>query len=180
MTLAETIQAVKDSYRERDEFIEGDVLYPQSIIQGQATTVLSGLAADSVDLIVTSPPYFGVVDYVKSQRLTLEWLGEDLESLRENELGARSKRHRKRAAEQFADELSTALARMAGVLKPNAVCAIVYGTSDKRTSVELPAMAEKAGLESLGELARQISVQRSLSPSLKDETLFLFRKPTSH
>lgn len=49
---------------------------------------------DSVDLVVTSPPYPNMTDYVTSQRLSYYFLGFELTD-RDLEIGARSKRSRK-------------------------------------------------------------------------------------
>src|SRR6266478_2080272 len=76
---------------------------------GDARDILGRIAAESVDLVVTSPPYFGVSDYVKSQRLSMEWFGIDIEPLRLKEIGARSKRHRSRAADEYLSELGGVL-----------------------------------------------------------------------
>jgi hypothetical protein len=52
---------------------------PAKIWCGDAREILSKVPPESVDLIITSPPYFGVSDYVKSQRLSMEWFGIGLE-----------------------------------------------------------------------------------------------------
>ena len=39
------------------------------IIEGDARSVITRCVTGSAQLIVTSPPYFGVADYVKAQRL---------------------------------------------------------------------------------------------------------------
>jgi len=49
---------------------------------------------DSIDLVVTSPPYPNMTDYVTSQRLSYYFLGFELTD-RDLEIGARSKRSRK-------------------------------------------------------------------------------------
>jgi hypothetical protein len=42
------------------------------IIEGDARRVLSVLPDESFTCLITSPPYFGVTDYIKSQRLSME------------------------------------------------------------------------------------------------------------
>lgn len=49
------------------------------------------LPSNSVDLIVTSPPYASAVDYVRAHKFALNWLGHDLDDLmklRKSYLGA--------------------------------------------------------------------------------------------
>jgi tRNA G10 N-methylase Trm11 len=49
------------------------------------------LAQDSVDAVVTSPPYLNAIDYMRGHRLALVWLGyplEDLRQIRSTSIGA--------------------------------------------------------------------------------------------
>jgi hypothetical protein len=57
----------------------GSVYAGAQIINDDAAAALSKLPADYVDCVVTSPPYFGVTDYVKAQRLTMEWFSNEIE-----------------------------------------------------------------------------------------------------
>ncbi len=52
------------------------------VLQGDAR-LLAGVAANSVDLAVTSPPYLNAIDYLRGHRLALVWLGYSLGGLRE-------------------------------------------------------------------------------------------------
>lgn len=52
------------------------------VVQGDAR-VLAGVAPDSVDLVVTSPPYLNAIDYLRGHRLALVWLGHSLGTLRD-------------------------------------------------------------------------------------------------
>ena len=52
------------------------------VMQGDAR-VLAGVAPDSVDLVVTSPPYLNAIDYLRGHRLALVWLGHSIGALRE-------------------------------------------------------------------------------------------------
>jgi DNA modification methylase len=45
--------------------------------------VLPEALDDSIDLIVTSPPYMNAIDYLRGHRLSLVWLGHSLSELRE-------------------------------------------------------------------------------------------------
>jgi DNA modification methylase len=109
----------------------------------------------SVALVVTSPPYPGVYDYLEHHRARMRWLGLDARALEENEIGAR--RHARRrsfgyAFGRFRSEIGTALAEMARVLEPAGSIVIVTGDSvlDNRPvrSDELYAdLAPTAGLE---------------------------------
>lgn len=50
-----------------------------------------GVSSDSVDLIITSPPYLNAIDYLRGHRLSLIWLGHtipELRKIRSNSIGA--------------------------------------------------------------------------------------------
>lgn len=52
---------------------------------------LSMVDADSVDAVVTSPPYLNAIDYMRGHRMSLIWLGHkysDLSKARSNSIGA--------------------------------------------------------------------------------------------
>lgn len=51
------------------------------VSQGDARELT--LEPESVDLVLTSPPYFNAIDYVRGHRLSLVWMGHDLTSLRD-------------------------------------------------------------------------------------------------
>lgn len=134
---------------------------------------------NSVDFVVTSPPYEGVVDYVKSQRLTMEWLGLDINAFRASETGARSKRHRTLALRQFKDELLESFTAIHRALKSGAPCAVVFGVSPRRDFKfsDMADVFDKVGFVLEAEFDRDVSVQRSLKPSVLQERLYVLTKP---
>jgi hypothetical protein len=87
----------------------------------------TGLAPESVDLIVTSPPYPFSTDCARAQRLSFWWLHESLEDEREVEVGARYKRHRQIALEDYFEELKTCFEHIAATLKPGRRLCLVMG-----------------------------------------------------
>ncbi len=58
------------------------------VVEGDAR-VLSGIDDRSVDLVVTSPPYPGVYDYLAHHEVRLRWLGLRADRFSTNEIGAR-------------------------------------------------------------------------------------------
>lgn len=178
--LFELTRSLLAAYRERDRAIAGSIPFDSLVIQGRSQALTDYVGADAVDLIVTSPPYFGVVDYVKSQRLSMEWFGHDIEQHRIQEIGARSKRHRRLAVDEFEADLRNTFQSMYVCLKAGAPCAVVFGASKSRTfnSDDIVAIAESVGFCLAGEVERQISVQRRQNPSLTTEQVYLFCKPS--
>ena len=149
-----------------------------AVQEGDAVGRLRALAAESVDLVVTSPPYFGVVDYVKAQRLSFEWFGLEIEHYRRAEIGARSKRHRATAHAQYLDELAAVVAEVGRVLKTGHVAAFVVGESGKRESTlgQFSHLLDAAGLGIEVEITRQIGISRRQPASLASEQLLICTK----
>ncbi len=134
----------------------------------------TGLPSDSIDLIVTSPPYANnAIDYMRAHKFSLVWFGwkiTDLRKIRSQYLGHdalsdivyddlpdQCERTLKRLAERDArkssslrryfGEMATVLGEMRRVLKPNGAAIVVVGTSNLRgVDVET-----HRGLASIGE-----------------------------
>ena len=41
------------------------------------------IADDSVDIVITSPPYLNAIDYIRGHKFSLIWMGHSIDSLRE-------------------------------------------------------------------------------------------------
>lgn len=139
---------------------------------------LSTIDEASVDLVVTSPPYFGVSDYVKAQRLTMEWFGLAIEPYRLREIGARSKRHRRAAYDEYLGELAMVFRQVRRCLRREACCVVVVGESSTRASV-LAGMKEAVrdcGFEVELDLRRNVSSQRKQAPSIRGEHLLVLSR----
>jgi hypothetical protein len=149
------------------------------IFEGDATQVLATLDDASFACFVTSPPYFGVTDYVKSQRLSLEWFEREIEPSRLKEIGARSKRHRRTALVDYIDELAAAFSQVYRVLKKGGCGVVLYGQSPSRVSAKADFVERLEGIGFRIELEklRQITEMRRQVPSLRDEHVLLVRKP---
>jgi DNA modification methylase len=89
---------------------------------------MSFLKKDSIDMVVTSPPYLGVNDYVKSMRLTWLFFPEDSkEEALEKEIGARSKRHRKNAYENYISDMEKVFSGIPRVLRRSGFICLTIG-----------------------------------------------------
>jgi DNA modification methylase len=152
---------------------------PQAqIICDDAASALAKLPPDSVDCIVTSPPYFGVTDYAKAQRLSMEWFSEEIERVRLREIGARSKRHRISALKDYLIELDVVFRQIYRVAKTGAITVIVFGQSPSRPESQ---SAFVQNLRDLGfsfclERQRHIAIGRRQMPSVVRETILVVQK----
>ncbi len=146
------------------------------IREGNAITELGTLPLNSVDLIVTSPPYLNVTDYFDSQRLSLLWLFPDIEPERRNlEIGARYRRSRKDSHTPYIIDLEKCIIEMARVLKANSHCCLVLGesTSYRPYINDVVYLMEQYGFSIVAQLDRRIAKKRSLSPRIMGETIIV-------
>ncbi|MCK1754138.1 site-specific DNA-methyltransferase [Bradyrhizobium sp. 137] len=146
------------------------------VLEGDAADVLKSKSVEGAQLIVTSPPYFGVADYVKAQRLTLEWQGLEIEPLRQKEIGARSKRHRLVAADQYLADCKRVFDGCRGVLDRGRACAVVFGESGDRAPMKekFEQVVESCQFKLIYKQSRKISSGRRQNPSLQTEHLLIF------
>ncbi len=147
--------------------------------QGDARALgAAGIADDSVDVIVTSPPYSIALDYVKNDDHALEALGVDTKGLRASMTGVRGRGPRQKLA-LYNEDMQETFKEVARVLKPGARAAFVVGdaTVDGRevtTTGTMSAWAEAVGLR----VERNIpKIVYGLYSVMSDERMLVFRKP---
>lgn len=117
----------------------------------------------SVDLIVTSPPYPGVYDYVSHQERRFAWLGEDPEGADALEIGARRDQAREEDEDEdgadawaaWAADEAAILKQMRRVLRPGGLALVVMGDSvlDGRPYLPDVSMADSARAVGLAPVA---------------------------
>jgi DNA modification methylase len=152
---------------------------PEAIVErGRCADVLVQYPPETFDLVMTSPPYFGVTDYSKAQRLSYLWFDLPLEESRLIETGARSKRHRRTALPQYLQEIKESFGEIARVLRPGAYCVIVLGESPTRDAhlTEFESIVEGCGIRIVERISRRLPSQRGLIATLQNERLVLCRR----
>jgi hypothetical protein len=106
------IEDISDHIKNTDvTYIESydNIMSKQTVYQADIRENV-GIPDGYVDLIVTSPPYPNMTDYVKSQRLSYYWIGAtsldvDLSKDFNREIGARNKRLRKYALAHYIEDM---------------------------------------------------------------------------
>ena len=137
----------------------------------------SGIASDSIDAVVTSPPYSIALDYVKNDEHALDALGVDTKALRSVMTGVRGKGAKQKLANYNAD-MRAMFREVARVLKSGAPAAFVIGDatvdgSEVTTTEDMTTWALDAGLR----LERAIpKIVYGLYSIMKDEQILIFRK----
>jgi len=91
---------------------------------------LTFLKDNSIDHIVTSPPYANTYDYYLYHKFRIQWLGYNLKEVQDNEIGSRDKHSSKRKEiSTFSECISNCLKEMSRILKPNKLAVIIIGDS---------------------------------------------------
>ncbi len=143
------------------------------IIQGSVLNL--PLDNDSVDAIITSPPYSFAIDYLKNDQPQLEYLGHNLEVLRQEMIGLQG-RGVENKLEIYFDKMDQALGEMKRVSKKNAPVIIIIGTNDIQTNgvrleTKVIELGEKQGLKFKLNLKKPI---RGLQNTMKEESVLFF------
>lgn len=88
------------------------------------------IADDSVDLVVTSPPYPNSYDYYLYHKMRMYWLGYNPAEAREVEIGSRHEHSsRKAPIETFESKMVPAMSNVARTLKPSKLAYFFVGDS---------------------------------------------------
>lgn len=100
-----------------------------TLIEGDARKLQ--VADNSVDLIVTSPPYVNALDYYRVHMYNMLWLGMDFDLFRKHEIGGHSHfiMNRFRLLSEYLGDMLRVMINMNRVLKKNKICVIVVGNS---------------------------------------------------
>lgn len=112
---------------------------PTPLVRGAATSFDArdmGIESDSVNLIVTSPPYLHVLDYSWNHWVRLWFLGED-------RLQARGRMFLSGNEPKFLTFMEDSMREMYRVLAPNSVCVIVVGDVRDKQDGEILNVAER-------------------------------------
>lgn len=140
---------------------------------------------ESVNLVVTSPPYPRMIDYVKSQRLSFDFINENFGNYVEKEIGARYRRSRKDFLDSYESSIRQINAKIVSLLKKNGYLCVVlpdYESTDNRKEVIERVVEEyiQRGLTKVFEISRYIpSHKRTLSiqwATLVNERIYIFQK----
>ncbi len=145
----------------------------------------AGIADDSIDGIVTSPPYSFAIDYLDNDAGQLAYMHVDIEDLRDRMIGLRGVSLKERVRNYLAD-MSTMLSEGARVLKRGRYMVIVVGTNsnqlkrvtgtdeeDLQIDREFVRMGRDFGLELVRDVIHPIEGIRN---TMRDEHLLFLRK----
>lgn len=143
------------------------------------------IKSESVDLVITSPPYPRMIDYVKSQRLAFNFFNENFADYVGREIGARYRRSRRDCLNSYEQDIRQINKKIFDVLKPGGYFCVVlpdYDAKDNRKDVIERIVEDytKLGMDKVFEVGRYIpSHKRTLSiqwATLVNERIYIFQK----
>lgn len=146
-----------DNILRASHFAPGNKLPSAKMNEGDARNL--PLRNESIDLVITSPPYLNAIDYLRGHKLSLVWMGHSIKkirNLRAQNIGAESARHStpgnsqiqtaldamcdlkrlstrsKGMLAQYAHDMNAVLAEISRVLKRRGEAVVVVGNSTIR------------------------------------------------
>jgi DNA modification methylase len=150
---------------------------------------LGPVETESVDLVVTSPPYANATDYHLYHRFRLFWLGYSPTELAQIEIGSHLRHQRLNAGfALYAEEMSMALRNIHQALRPGRFAVLIVGDSvfegkTIHSSKELSRLAESIGFEIVTDIERPIhETKRSFivgARRARHESILVMRKKSA-
>jgi len=142
------------------------------------------LKDEAIDIIVTSPPYLGVNDYVRSMRLTKLFFPEKgTQKAMKDEIGARWKRNRKYAYEEYTEDMVRLFSEISRVLKSSGFLCLIMGQGRGRVCkgknvVEelLDILQNKYDFKIVMKNSRKIKFRRIQVPGVKNEEIIILNR----
>ncbi|MCC4599298.1 site-specific DNA-methyltransferase [Xanthomonas melonis] len=103
---------------------------PDVINSSIASLTDAQVADNSIDLIVTSPPYPNSFDYYLYHKMRMVWLGFSFSDAQSDEIGSRYEHSSKRAPiDTFVARMKPVMAQLSRVLKPSKLAYLFVGDS---------------------------------------------------
>ncbi len=118
---------------------------------------------NTIDLVVTSPPYVNALDYYRAHMYNMLWLGMDFDLFRKHEIGGHSHFiiNRFRLLSEYLGDTLRSMIEMNRVLKKDKLCVIVVGNSSLEYELIenhkfFASMAKHIGFEPIKTIFRNI------------------------
>src|SRR3989441_3225122 len=146
IVLARYVAAIGNFIHVRDQL---ELTLGHAQVEQSDARDLDKIRSNSVDAVITSPPYSFAIAYLKGDSLQLEYLGYELSALRDNMIGLRGS-GLKNQVFAYLDDTEKFLTEMRRVLKPGKFAVIIIGSN----SVQLGKVEEATGLRLEDEIVK--------------------------
>lgn len=146
-----------------------------------------GVETNSIDLIVTSPPYVNALDYYRVHMYNMLWLGMDFDIFKKHEIGGHSHfiMNRFRLLSEYLGDMLRSMIEMNRVLKQGKLCVIVVGNSSVEYELIeshkfFAAMAKQIGFKPIKSIFRNIDTTKKYTSAnigkIDDEYILVMQK----
>lgn len=135
------------------------------------------LKNDSVDCIITSPPYSFAIDYIENDKDQLEFLGCDLNELKKKMIGLKGKTKNEKLENYFSD-MDTFCFQVSKVLKKDKYFVMIIGSNTNQTGgirldEKVIDLAKKYNMPLIKNILKPIKGMRN---TMKEEFVLIFQK----
>ena len=132
---------------------------------------------NSIDGIITSPPYSFAIDYADNDKPQLEYMGINPDTLKQSMVGLRGN-SKKEKIQLYFEDMNKSIAEMSRVLKPGKYCVIIIGSNEIQTGgirheVEMKKFAALNGMFLECEIVKPI---KGIQNTMKEEFILFFKK----
>ncbi|HQZ26331.1 MAG TPA: DNA methyltransferase [Flavobacterium sp.] len=131
----------------------------------------------SIDAIITSPPYSFAIDYVANDKDQLEYLGHDINNLKEKMIGLKGKSKDEKLKNYF-DDMEIYCSEISKVLKKGKIFVLIIGSNTNQTGgIRLEnKVIESAQKFQLNLVKTIIKPIKGIRNTMKDEHILFFEK----
>jgi len=167
----ETVKNLLKNQYYKKEFIGNTIVLPKS----DALNI--ELENNTIDCVITSPPYSFAIDYVENDKDQLEFLGHDTKELKNKLIGLKGKNKIQRLENYFVD-MDIFCSEVARVLKQNKYFVLIIGSNTNQTGgIRLEETiinsAKKYNMPLVKSIIKPIKGMRN---TMKEEYVLIFEK----
>lgn len=147
-----------------------------SIKHGDAMD-LGDLKSNSIDGIITSPPYSFAIDYAYNDRPQIEFLGYDVNKIKEEMIGLKGRTKEDKLKIYFSN-MDNIISEMKRVLKSQKFLTIIIGSNTKQTGgIKLEKKIIKSAEDKDLNLKKEIDKSiKGIRNTMETEKILIFRK----
>lgn len=157
--------------------------YINSIELGQTTVLKKSdalnieLNENSIDSVITSPPYSFAIDYVENDKCQLEYLGYNTDELKNRLIGLKGKRKTDKLENYFAD-MDKVCSEIGRVLKPQKYFTMIIGSNTNQTGgIRLEQTIINSAIKYKLKLVKSILKPiKGMRNTMKEEYILIFEK----
>lgn len=168
------VQTVK-SFISNSQFNKKDLGNIEILSNAEALDIK--LKNNSVDCVITSPPYSFAIDYVENDKAQLEYLGYNIDKLRSKMIGLKGKRKDEKLNNYFSD-MNIFCSEVARVLRKNKFFVMIIGSNTNQTGgIRLEETIINSASDKSLKLVKSIRKPiKGMRNTMKDEYILFFQK----